>query len=174
MKLQEKALKANGLSRACEKCKLGRGRCTMEIAEVCRDAFVEGYKKGYTKRGKEQKEEIDAILHPANVDVTGEPLYIFFRDVRGREKDAIVEFSKFIKPKGIRIGEVHFKPSEEGAPQQLPIAWVKVKDLLKLLGYNKKFKELERISLELGWCAYPRKKYYENLSKYGNLKIGGK
>lgn len=43
MRLQEKALKANGLSRACGKCKLGMRRCTPEIAEVCKNAFLEDW-----------------------------------------------------------------------------------------------------------------------------------
>lgn len=174
MGLQEKALKANGLSRACGKCKLGMRRCTPEIAEVCKNAFVGGYKKGYKQSEGEHNEKISSILHDASENVGSKRVYIFFRDVRGDENYAEIQGTRFVKGNDIHIGEVRFNPPQEGDPQQLPIAWIKEQDLLNLLGYNKRFKELERISLSQGWAAYPKEEYYKNLSKYGKLKIGGK
>lgn len=174
MSLQDKALKANGLSRACGKCKIGQRRCTPEIAVVCKNAFVEGYKKGYKQSKNEHNEKISSILHDASENVGSKRVYIFFRDVRGDENYAEILGTRFVKGRDIHIGEVRFKPPRKDDPQQLPIAWINEQDLLNLLGYNKRFKELERISLSEGWAAYPKKEYYENLNKYGKLKVGGK
>lgn len=52
----------------------------------------------------------------------------------------------------------------------MPIAWVCEDDLLNLLGYNKRFKELEATSLSVGWAAYHRKEYEENLEKYKDIR----
>ena len=113
MGLQDKALKANGLSRACGKCKLGMRRCTPEIAEVCNNAFVEGYKKGYGQNKKDQEQKISSILHDARENVSGKNLFIFFRDVRGDEDAAFIERMKFINPKEQCIGTVRWRPKEE-------------------------------------------------------------
>lgn len=170
MGLQDKALKANGLSRACGKCKLGMRRCTPEIAEVCKNAFVEGYKKGYEQNKRDQEQKISSILHDARENVSGKNLFIFFRDVRGDEDAAFIERMKFINPKEQCIGTVRWRPKQEGDPRQLPIAWVSEDDLLNLLGYNKQFKKLEAISLSVGWAAYPQKEYEENLEKYKDIR----
>ena len=66
MGITEKALKANGRSRACGKCPLGLANCNETIAKVCRDAFLEGFKKGYEQKNREVKEQIDGILHPVS------------------------------------------------------------------------------------------------------------
>lgn len=47
MNIQEKALRANGRSRACGRCSIGVADCTEAMKKFCRDTFVEGYKKGY-------------------------------------------------------------------------------------------------------------------------------
>lgn len=65
---------------------------------------------------------------------------------------------------------VRWKPKEEDEPRQLPIAWCSEDDLLNLLGYNKRFKELETTSLSVGWAAYPRKEYEKNLEKYKDTR----
>ena len=58
MDIQKLSLKANGKSRACGKCPLGITNCNETIAKVCRDAFVEGYKKGYKQSKEDEKERI--------------------------------------------------------------------------------------------------------------------
>ena len=58
MDIQEKALRANGKSHACGKCPLGLANCTETISMVCRNAFVEGYTKGY-KQSKEDEKRTD-------------------------------------------------------------------------------------------------------------------
>lgn len=174
MNLQQKALKANGNSRACGTCKL-RSICNTEISEWCRDVFVEGFKKGFNKCKKEQDERIGSILHAADEPVGGKDVYVFFRDVRGKENKAFPKRTRFIKPeKEQSIGTIQWKPEIEGAPQQLPIAWCNENDLLNLLGYNKRFKSLEKISLREGSFAYPTHEYLANLKKYESFREGGK
>lgn len=170
MNLKEIALKANGKSQACSKCKMQR-KCNIEIAEICRDAFVEGFQKGYKRNKKEEEQKISSILHDASDSVNGKHILIFFRDVRGDEDAAFIERTRFVKfKKGQCIGTVKWKPRESGDPQLLPIAWVNEDDLLNLLGYNKRFKELEAISLNEGSFAYPRKEYEANLEKYKDIR----
>lgn len=48
--VRQMAKEANGRSRACAKCQL-RMTCTDIDTEICRNAFVEGYIKGY-EQGK--------------------------------------------------------------------------------------------------------------------------
>lgn len=48
--VRQMAKEANGRSRACAKCSL-RMTCTDIDTEICRNAFVEGYEKGY-KQGR--------------------------------------------------------------------------------------------------------------------------
>lgn len=170
MSLKEIALKANGNSRACEKCKMRR-KCNLELSQICRDAFVEGFQKGYKQNKKKEEQKISSILHDASEYVSGKDIFIFFRDVRGDEDTAFIERTRFVKPKEQSIGTVRWKPNDKSDPRQLPIAWVNEDDLLNLLGYNKRFKELELTSLSVGWAAYPRKEYEENLEKYKDIRV---
>lgn len=62
MDIQEKALKENGKSRACGKCPLGIANCSETIAKVCRNAFVEGYTKGYKQNKEDEKERISRVF----------------------------------------------------------------------------------------------------------------
>lgn len=89
MSIKEIALKANGNSRACGKCKMRR-KCNLELSKICRDAFVEGFEKGYEQNKKEQKQKISSILHDASEYVSGKDIFIFFRDVRGDEDAAFI------------------------------------------------------------------------------------
>ena len=50
--VEQMAKEANGRSRACAKCSL-RMTCTDIDTEICNNAFIEGYKKGY-KQGKRE------------------------------------------------------------------------------------------------------------------------
>ena len=48
-KIEKAANKANGMNRRCAKCTLNtipKTRCTEEIWLVCRNAYVQGFKKG--------------------------------------------------------------------------------------------------------------------------------
>lgn len=49
--VDQMAKEANGRSRACVNCSL-RMTCTDIDTEICNNAFIEGYKKGY-EQGKE-------------------------------------------------------------------------------------------------------------------------
>lgn len=98
MNLKEIALKANDNSRACGKCKMRR-KCNLELSKICRDAFVEGFHKGYKKSVEKQKQKISSILHDASEYVSGKDIFIFFRDVRGDEDAAFIERTRFVKPK---------------------------------------------------------------------------
>ena len=53
--LKQKAGRANGRSRACEKCKFNRGMFSGRICEACDRAFREGYEKGYKQAKKEME-----------------------------------------------------------------------------------------------------------------------
>ena len=64
------------------------------------------------------------------------------------------------------ISSLSFKPDIKGDPQQLQIAWCYQKDLVELLGYDKKFDNFECIALDEGWASYPESKYRKNLRKY--------
>ena len=50
--VEQMAKEANGRSRACAKCSL-RMTCTDIDTEICNNAFVEGYTKGYKQGRKE-------------------------------------------------------------------------------------------------------------------------
>lgn len=50
--IKQMAKEANGRSRACAKCSL-RMTCTDIDTEICNNAFVEGYTKGYKQGRKE-------------------------------------------------------------------------------------------------------------------------
>lgn len=56
------------------------------------------------------------------------------------------------------IGSIRFPP-EKDEPQKLQIAWCYPKDLVELLGYDKKYADFERIALSEGAFSYPRKEY---------------
>lgn len=168
MGITEKALKANGRSRACGKCPLGLANCNETIAKVCRDAFLEGFKKGYEQKSREVKEQIDGILHPVSEPCGDNEIYIFFRDVRGGENQPSIQSVRMIDAEDCHgIGSICFTP-DKGQPQKLQIAWCYPKDLIQLLGYDKKFKEFEIISLTEGCFSYPPAKYKANLENYEN------
>ena len=67
------------------------------------------------------------------------------------------------------IGSIKFSP-EKDEPQKLQIAWCYPKDLVKLLGYDKKYADFERIALSEGAFSYPREEYEENLQKYSAVR----
>lgn len=67
------------------------------------------------------------------------------------------------------ISSVRF-PSGENQPQKLQIAWCYPKDLIKLLGYDKRFKEFEEIAKREGLFSYPLSEYMANLEKYKSLR----
>ena len=50
--IEQMAKEANGRSRSCAKCSL-RMTCTDIDTEICNNAFIEGYIKGY-KQGKKK------------------------------------------------------------------------------------------------------------------------
>lgn len=75
MGLQDKAFKGKWTEPCLCKCKLGMRRCTPEIAEVCKNAFVEGYKKGYGQNKKDQEQKISSILHDARENVSGKKVH---------------------------------------------------------------------------------------------------
>lgn len=146
MDIQEKALKANGKSHACGKCPLGIANCTETISIVCRNAFVEGYTKGYKQSKEDEKERISNILHPVNEPCGKNEIFVFFRDVRRGKNQPDIELMRFTNAESyFDISSVRF-PSGENQPQKLQIAWCYPKDLIKLLGYDKRFKEFEEIA----------------------------
>ena len=67
------------------------------------------------------------------------------------------------------IGSIKFSP-EKDEPQKLQIAWCYPKDLVKLLGYDKKYADFERIALSEGAFSYPREEYERNIQKYSALR----
>lgn len=150
MDIQEKALKANGKSHACGKCPLGIANCTETISIVCRNAFVEGYTKGYKQSKEDEKERISSILHPVNEPCGKNEIFVFFRDVRRGKNQPDIELMRFTNAESyFDISSVRF-PSGENQPQKLQIAWCYPKDLIKLLGYDKRFKEFEEIAKREG------------------------
>ena len=166
MGITEKALKANGRSRACGKCPLGLANCNETIAKVCRDAFLEGFKNGYEQKNREVKEQIDGILHPVSEPCGDNEIYVFFRDVRSGENQPGIKNIRLTDADDFQgIGSIRFSP-DKGQPQQLQIAWCYPKDLMELLGYDKKYNKYEAISLYEGHFSYPSSKYRENLEKY--------
>lgn len=102
LSLEDKAKIANGNERHCRQC--NHRVCPDGLLEVCSEAFIRGYKKGYKQSQKEQ------------------------------------------------------------------IAWCYPKDLIKLLGYDKKYADFERIALSEGAFSYPREEYEENLQKYSAVR----
>lgn len=53
--LREKALRANGRSQMCGTCLFRNADKLGPICQTCARAFIEGYKKGYTKHKEETK-----------------------------------------------------------------------------------------------------------------------
>lgn len=51
LSLEMKAKIANGRSRACGKC--NHHPCGVALSAICSQAFIEGFKKGYSTRKKE-------------------------------------------------------------------------------------------------------------------------
>lgn len=166
MDIQEKALKANGKSRACGKCPLGIANCSETIAKVCSNAFVEGYTKGYKQNKEDEKERISSILHPVNEPCGKNEIFVFFRDVRRGKNQPDIELMRFTNAESyFDISSVRF-PSGENQPQKLQIAWCYPKDLIKLLGYDKRFKDFEEIAKRGCLFSYPHSEYTANLEKY--------
>ena len=62
------------------------------------------------------------------------------------------------------------KKKKKDEPQKLQIAWCYPKDLIELLGYDKKYADFERIALSEGAFSYPREEYERNLQKYSALR----
>lgn len=165
--VQRLALLANGRSRACGKCPLGVANCTDTIKKICRDAFVEGYKKGCQQARKEQQERIAKVLHPVNEPSGDNQIYLFMRDVRAGDKQPQIDLIRPIDvSKEWDVSTVDFSPKYKDAPKQLQIAWCYPKDLIELLGYDKRFSQFEKIAIKKRWASYSEKEYKENLEKY--------
>lgn len=165
MSLNDKALDANGKDRSCKNC--NHRPCPEALAKVCRDAFIKGYKRGYQQASDEQKERIDKVLHPVTDPCGSDLIYVFMRDVRAGNKQPFIKGA--IRAVNVcddfNIGSISFKPVK-GNPQQLQIAWCYQKDLVELLGYDKKFDEYERIALDEGWASYSEPRYRKNLKEH--------
>lgn len=164
--LNDKALDANGKDRSCKNC--NHRPCPEALAKVCHDAFIKGYKRGYQQASNEQKERIDKVLHPVTDPCGSDLIYVFMRDVRAGNKQPFIKGP--IRAVNVcddfNIGSISFKPDIKGNPQRLQIAWCYLKDLVELLGYDKKFDEYERIALDEGWASYSEPRYRKNLKEY--------
>lgn len=168
LSLEDKAKIANGNERHCRQC--NHRVCPGGLLEVCSEAFIRGYKKGYKQNQKEQKERIDNILHPVTEPCGSNAIFVFFRDVRSGELQPYIEDMRMPDAKRYQdIGSIRFSP-EKDEPQKLQIAWCYPKDLVELLGYDKKYADFERIALSEGAFSYPREEYEENLQKYSALR----
>ena len=168
LSLEDKAKIANGNERHCRQC--NHHVCPDGFLKVCSEAFIRGYKKGYKQNQKEQKERIDKILHPVTEPCGSNAIFVFFRDVRSGELQPYIEEMRMPDAKRYQdIGSISFFP-EKDEPQKLQIAWCYPKDLVKLLGYDKKYADFERIALSEGAFSYPREEYERNLQKYSALR----
>lgn len=168
LSLEDKAKIANGNERHCRQC--NHHVCPDGFLKVCSEAFIRGYKKGYKQNQKEQKERIDKILHPVTEPCGSNAIFVFFRDVRSGELQPYIEDMRMPDAKRYQdIGSISFFP-EKDEPQKLQIAWCYPKDLVKLLGYDKKYADFERIALSEGAFSYPREEYERNLQKYSALR----
>lgn len=168
LSLEDKAKIANGNERHCRQC--NHHVCPDGLLKVCSEAFIRGYKKGYKQNQKEQKERIDKILHPVTEPCGSNAIFVFFRDVRSGELQPYIEDMRMPDAKCYQdIGSIRFSP-EKDEPQKLQIAWCYPKDLVKLLGYDKKYADFERIALSEGAFSYPREEYERNLQKYSALR----
>lgn len=161
--LEMKARQANGKDRTCGKC--NHFPCPNAMKKVCDDAFIRGYKKGFKKANEEQQERIDKILHPVTDACGDNEIYVFMRDVRsGRNQPFIGDVRVLDVESDFDISTLDFQPEHKGDPKRLQIAWCYPKDLIELLGYDKKFSQFERIALNERWASYPEKQYRENLT----------
>ena len=168
LSLEDKAKIANGNERHCRQC--NHHVCPDGFLKVCSEAFIRGYKKGYKQNQKEQKERIDKILHPVTEPCGSNAIFVFFRDVRSGELQPYIEDMRMPDAKCYQdIGSIRFSP-EKDEPQKLQIAWCYPKDLVELLGYDKKYADFERIALSEGAFSYPREEYERNLQKYSALR----
>ena len=168
LSLEDKAKIANGNERHCRQC--NHRVCPDGLLKVCSEAFIRGYKKGYKQNQKEQKERIDKILHPVTEPCGSNAIFVFFRDVRSGELQPYIEDMRMPDAKRYQdIGSISFFP-EKDEPQKLQIAWCYPKDLVELLGYDKKYADFERIALSEGTFSYPREEYERNLQKYSALR----
>ena len=168
LSLEDKAKIANGNERHCRKC--NHRVCPDSLLKLCSEAFIRGYKKGYKQNQKEQKERIDKILHPVTEPCGSNAIFVFFRDVRSGELQPYIEEMRMPDAKRYQdIGSISFFP-EKDEPQKLQIAWCYPKDLIELLGYDKKYADFERIALSEGAFSYPREEYERNLQKYSALR----
>lgn len=59
MSLNDKALDANGKDRSCKNC--NHRPCPEALANVCRDAFIKGYKRGY-QQASDEYERIALVI----------------------------------------------------------------------------------------------------------------
>lgn len=168
LSLEDKARIANSNERHCTKC--NHRVCPDALLKLCSEAFIRGYKKGYKQNQKEQKERIDKILHPVTEPCGSNAIFVFFRDVRCDELQPYIEDMRMPDAKRYQdIGSIKFSP-EKDEPQKLQIAWCYPKDLIELLGYDKKYADFERIALSEGAFSYPREEYERNLQKYSALR----
>ena len=168
LSLEDKARIANSNERHCKKC--NHRVCPDSLLKLCSEAFIRGYKKGYNQNQKEQKERIDKILHPVTEPCGSNAIFVFFRDVRSGELQPYIEDMRMPDAKRYQdIGSIRFSP-EKDEPQKLQIAWCYPKDLIELLGYDKKYADFERIALSEGAFSYPREEYERNLQKYSALR----
>ena len=168
LSLEDKAKIANGNERHCRQC--NHRVCPDGLLKLCSEAFIRGYKKGYKQNQKEQKERIDKILHPVTEPCGSNAIFVFFRDVRSGELQPYIEEMRMPDAKRYQdIGSISFFP-EKDEPQKLQIAWCYPKDLIELLGYDKKYADFERIALSEGAFSYPREEYERNLQKYSALR----
>ena len=168
LSLEDKAKMANGNERHCRQC--NHRVCPDGLLKLCSEAFIRGYKKGYKQNQKEQKERIDKILHPVTEPCGSNAIFVFFRDVRSGELQPYIEDMRMPDAKRYQdIGSIKFSP-EKDEPQKLQIAWCYPKDLVKFLGYDKKYADFERIALSEGAFSYPREEYERNLQKYSALR----
>lgn len=168
LSLEDKAKIANGNERHCRQC--NHHVCPDGLLKVCSEAFIRGYKKGYKQNQKEQKERIDKILHPVTEPCGSNAIFVFFRDVRSGELQPYIEDMRMPDARRYQdIGSIRFPP-EKDEPQKLQIAWCYPKDLVELLGYDKKYADFERIALSEGAFSYPRKEYEKNLQKYSAVR----
>ena len=62
--LEQKAKMANEKDRMCGKC--NHYPCPDALSNVCSEAFVRGFKKGYRQVRNEQEQKISSILHDAS------------------------------------------------------------------------------------------------------------
>ena len=168
LSLEDKARIANSNERHCTKC--NHRVCPDSLLKLCSEAFIRGYKKGYKQNQKEQKERIDKILHPVTEPCGSNAIFVFFRDVRSGELQPYIEEMRMPDAKRYQdIGSIKFSP-EKDEPQKLQIAWCYPKDLVELLGYDKKYADFERIALIEGAFSYPREEYEKNLQKYSDVR----